>query len=104
VDVLLSLLHLRKRDGTVCRQRHSIERYLEDAQECFNSTTGRHAMPSFTFEKLSQPIRRGRPPAIEQKQRGVLAALLDRVAEARVKRRLRKEKGVVPRRQTKPQD
>ena len=61
-------------------------------------------MPSFTFEKLSQPTHGGRAPVVEQKQRGVLAALLDRVAEARVKRRLRKEKGVIARRQPKPQD
>jgi hypothetical protein len=61
-------------------------------------------MPSFTFEKLSQPIRHGRLPAIEKKQRGVIATLLDRVAEARVKRTLRAEKGVIARRQPKPQD
>jgi hypothetical protein len=53
-------------------------------------------MPSFTFEKLSQPIRRGRLPAIEKKQRGVIVALLDRVAEARVKRRLRKKRASSP--------
>jgi hypothetical protein len=61
-------------------------------------------MPSFTFEKLSQPIRRDRLPAIEKKHRGVIVALLDRVAEARVKRRLRKEKGVIARRELRPQD
>ena len=61
-------------------------------------------MPSFTFEKLSQPIRNGRLPAIDKKRRGVIAALLDRVAEARVKRTLRPEKGVIARRQPKPQD
>jgi hypothetical protein len=61
-------------------------------------------MPSFTFEKLSQPIRHGRLPAIDKKRRGVIAALLDRVAEARVKRTLRAEKGAIARRQPKPQD
>ena len=61
-------------------------------------------MPSFTFEKLSQPIHRGRLPAIEKKQRGVIVALLDRVAAARVKRSLRKEKGVIARRDPKAQD
>jgi hypothetical protein len=61
-------------------------------------------MPSFTFEKLSQPIRHGRLPAVDKKRRGVIAALLDRVAEARVKRTLRAEKGVIARRQPKPQD
>jgi hypothetical protein len=61
-------------------------------------------MPSFTFEKLSHPIRRGRLPAIEKKQRSVIVALLDRVAAARVKRSLRKEKGAIARREPKPQD
>ena len=61
-------------------------------------------MPSFTFEKLSQPIRHGRLPAIAKKQRGVIVALLDRVAAARVKRTLRAKKGVIARREPKPQD
>ncbi len=61
-------------------------------------------MPSFTFEKISQPIRRGLVPASEKKQRGVIVQLLDRFVEARVKRSLRKDKGVSARPRQKPSD
>jgi hypothetical protein len=60
-------------------------------------------MPAFTFEKISPPVRRGPLPPIEKKQRGVIVQILDRFAEARVKRSLRgKKKGVISRRQPKP--
>ena len=59
-------------------------------------------MPAFTFEKISPPVRRGPLPPIEKKQRGVIVKILDRFVEARVKRSLRKEKGVIARRQAKP--
>jgi hypothetical protein len=59
-------------------------------------------MPAFTFEKLSPPLRRGPIPPIAKKQRGVIVQILDRFVEARVKRSLREEKGVVARRQQKP--
>jgi hypothetical protein len=61
-------------------------------------------MPAFTFEKISPPIRRGPLPPIAKKQRGVIVQILDRFVEARVKRSLREEKGVVARRQRKPPD
>jgi hypothetical protein len=61
-------------------------------------------MPSFTFEKLSPPIRRGPIPPIAKKQRGVIVQILDRFVEARVKRTLREEQGVIARRQQKPSD
>jgi hypothetical protein len=61
-------------------------------------------MPAFTFEKISPPIRRGPIPPIVKKQRGVIVKILDRFVEARVKRTLREEKGVIARRQQKPQD
>jgi hypothetical protein len=50
-------------------------------------------MPGFSFEKISPPVRR-RPSASteQQKPRGLVMALLDRFVEARVKRRLRREK------------
>jgi hypothetical protein len=59
-------------------------------------------MPSFTFEKISPPVRRGPIPSIEKKQRGVIVQILDRFVEARVKRTLREEtkreeKGVIAR-------
>jgi hypothetical protein len=61
-------------------------------------------MPAFTFEKISPPIRRGPIPSIVKKQRGVIVQILDRFVEARVKRSLREEKGVIARRQHKPPD
>jgi hypothetical protein len=59
-------------------------------------------MPAFTFEKISPPIRRGPIPPIAKKQRGVLVQILDRFVEARVKRGLRKEKGVIARNDPTP--
>ena len=59
-------------------------------------------MPAFTFEKIPPPIRRGPIPPIVKKQRGVIVQILDRFVEARVKRSLREEKGVIARRQHKP--
>jgi hypothetical protein len=58
-------------------------------------------MPAFTFEKISPPVRRGPVPAIEKKQRGVIVQILGRFVETRVKRTLRKEKGVIARREKK---
>jgi hypothetical protein len=61
-------------------------------------------MPAFTFEKLSPPLRRGPIPPIAKKQRGVIVQILDRFVEARVKRALREEEGVIARRRQKPPD
>jgi hypothetical protein len=61
-------------------------------------------MPSFTFEKISQPIRRGPAPATEKKQRGVIVQLLDRLVEARAKRTVNEEKGAIAPREQKPSD
>jgi hypothetical protein len=63
-----------------------------------------YTMPAFSFEKLSPPMRRGPIPAIVKKQRGVIVQILDRFVEARVKRALREDKGVLARRQPKPSD
>ena len=55
-------------------------------------------MPAFTFEKISPPADRGPiPPVANKKQRGVIVQMLDRFAEARVKRTLKEEKGVIAR-------
>jgi hypothetical protein len=51
-------------------------------------------MPAFTFEKISSRVRRGSPPAVVKKQRGVIVEILDRFAEARLQRKLRAENGV----------
>ena len=61
-------------------------------------------MPSFTFEKISPPVRRGPIAPIVKKQRGVIVQVLDRFVEARVKRNLREEKRVIARRQHRPPD
>ena len=52
-------------------------------------------MPAFTFEKISPPVSRGPIAPIEKKQRGVIVQILDRFVEARVKRKLVKEKPVI---------
>ncbi len=59
-------------------------------------------MPAFTFEKISPPVRRGPIPSIETKQRGVIVQILDRFAEARVKRTGRGDKGAIARHEPKP--
>jgi hypothetical protein len=59
-------------------------------------------MPAFTFEKISPPTRRGPIAPIVKKQRGVIVQILDRFVEARVKRAVRDEKGVVVRKSPKP--
>ena len=61
-------------------------------------------MPAFTFEKISPPADLGPvPPVANKKQRGVIVQILDRVAEARVKRTLKK-KGVIARNRQRPAD
>ena len=61
-------------------------------------------MPAFTFEKISPPIRRGPVPPIARKQRGVIVQILDRFVEARIKRSVREEKGVIARNPHRPPD
>jgi len=59
-------------------------------------------MPAFTFEKLSPPARRAaNAPATDKKQRGVISSMLDRLAEARSKRRAPKERTVSARKKPK---
>ena len=59
-------------------------------------------MPAFTFEKISPPVRRGPIPPIVKKQRGLIVQILDSFVEARVKRSLREEKGVIARNERNP--
>jgi hypothetical protein len=66
-------------------------------------------MPAFTFEKISPPAPHGSIPPVAsttvvKRQRGVIVQMLDRFVEARVRRTLREEKGVIARREPKPQD
>jgi hypothetical protein len=66
-------------------------------------------MPAFSFEKISPPVRRDPPiandlPISDKKPRGVIVQILDRFVEARVKRTLRKDKGVIARYRPKTSD
>ncbi|MBX9646510.1 MAG: hypothetical protein K2X57_05575 [Xanthobacteraceae bacterium] len=64
-------------------------------------------MPAFTFEKISPPAPASRvpiPPIANKKQRGVIVQMLDRFVEARVKRGLREDKGVIARNPHRPPD
>jgi len=61
-------------------------------------------MPTFTFEKISPPLRRGPIPSIAKKQRGVIVQILDRFVETRIKRTLGEDKGVIARRVPKAPD
>ena len=54
-------------------------------------------MPAFSFEKISPPVTRGPIAPVEKKQRGVIVQMLDRFVEARVRKNLRKVRGVAPR-------
>lgn len=58
-------------------------------------------MPAFTFEKISPPVSRGPIAPTEKKQRGVIVQILDRLVEARIKRKLVKQKAVIVRRKSK---
>ena len=49
-------------------------------------------MPAFTFEKISPPVRRSPAAAAEKEQRSRIVQLLDRFAEARTRRSLRKNR------------
>ena len=62
-------------------------------------------MPAFTFEKLSPPARRAsNAPAADQKRRGAISSVLDRLAGARGKRSPQKERAVSARKQPKSQE
>jgi hypothetical protein len=71
----------------------------EEASRVFQLNDEGCTMPAFTFEKISPPVRRGPIPSIEKKQRGLIVQILDRFVEARVKRTLREEQGVIARRE-----
>jgi hypothetical protein len=68
-------------------------------------------MPAFTFEKISPPAPRGPIPPVAAgsttvvgRQRGVIVQILDRFVEARARRTLREDDGVIARREPKPRD
>lgn len=54
-------------------------------------------MPAFSFEKISPPVRRGPIAPIVKKQRGLIVQILDRFVEARMKRTVLREPGVIVR-------
>ncbi|MGL3107603.1 hypothetical protein [Bradyrhizobium sp. BR 1432] len=49
-------------------------------------------MPSFTFEKISPPVRRAPTVATPKKPRGLISQMIDRFAERRARRTLRDER------------
>jgi hypothetical protein len=54
-------------------------------------------MPAFTFEKISPPDERAPvTPVANKKQRGVIIQILDRFAEARVKKSKEEQRPSVP--------
>jgi hypothetical protein len=54
-------------------------------------------MPAFTFEKIPPSGRSGQINSIVKKRRGVIAHILNRFVEARIKRSLRKqERAAIP--------
>jgi hypothetical protein len=69
-------------------------------------------MPAFTFEKISPPAKRGPVGSIAKnqskkqagKQRGLIVQILDRFAEARIKKSLRGERSAITRRKSKTSD
>src|SRR4029077_2389246 len=66
-----------RRDGTIYCYGRFVEQDPEEVQEWYNSTMRGYAMPVFTFEKITPPVRRGPLPPIEKKQRGVIVQILD---------------------------
>jgi hypothetical protein len=57
-----------------------------------------HVMPAFTFEKISPPAVREAPPiAVAKKPRRLFGHMIDRFVEARIRKNLRKERGLTPR-------
>ena len=97
--LIAQVVHLTKTGELQCRGTPTVSQLNDE---------GIH-MPAFTFEKISPPAPSGSiPPAaaatVDRKQRGVIVQMLDRFVEARVKRTLREEKGVIIRRRPKLQD
>ncbi len=63
-------------------------------------------MPSFTFEKISPPVRRApatpvAATAVVPRPRGLIVQIIDRFVEVRVKRTLLQEKAAIARREPK---
>ena len=59
-------------------------------------------MPAFTFEKISPPTVRESPPmtpsmAVAKKPRRLFGYMIDRFVEVRVRKTVRKERGLPPR-------
>lgn len=49
-------------------------------------------MPSFTFEKISPPVRRAPAATKPKKPRGLISQMIDRFAERRARRALQGER------------
>lgn len=51
-------------------------------------------MPSFTFEKISPPVRRAPAATSPKKPRGLISQMIDRFAERRARRALQGERAI----------
>ncbi|MBR0722178.1 hypothetical protein JQ612_34635 [Bradyrhizobium manausense] len=51
-------------------------------------------MPSFTFEKISPPVRRAPAVTTPKKPRGIISQMIDRFAERRARRSLQGERAL----------
>ncbi|MBR0686517.1 hypothetical protein JQ594_11370 [Bradyrhizobium manausense] len=51
-------------------------------------------MPSFTFEKISPPVRRAPAVTTPKKPRGIISQMIDRFAERRYRRSLQGERAL----------
>jgi hypothetical protein len=49
-------------------------------------------MPSFTFEKISPPVRRAAAAPTPKKPRGIISLVIERLADRRAQRALRPSK------------
>lgn len=59
-------------------------------------------MPSFTFEKISPPVRRAPAATSPKKPRGLISQMIDRFAARRARRALQGERAM--RRDEKPSE
>ncbi|WP_342739241.1 hypothetical protein [Bradyrhizobium sp. B117] len=51
-------------------------------------------MPAFTFEKITPPARRAPAATQPEKPRGLISQMIDRFAERRARRALRRERAM----------
>jgi hypothetical protein len=79
-------------DETECFLSQSCnEKAAGETPGCFSSITRGYTMPSFSFEKISPPVRHDPTAPAAKKPQGFILQLLERFTERRAERLLRKE-------------